>query len=81
DRLMDAVRQYSYLGQYPVTVSAGFATLEAGDLSDNWEQLIRRADIELYKAKGNGRDAFYIASDRSGAAPLTELPIPIQARA
>jgi diguanylate cyclase (GGDEF)-like protein len=81
ERLMDAVRQYSYLGQYPVTVSAGFATLEADDLPDTWEQLIRRADIELYKAKGNGRDAYFIASDRNETAPITEDPMPIQARA
>ena len=63
-RLMEAIRQYSYLGQYPVTVSAGFATLDQGDRSESWQALVQRADVELYKAKGNGRDAFFIADER-----------------
>lgn len=56
-RLIEAVRDYRFLGQHQVTISAGLATLPAsGDCT--WAQLIQRADAALYEAKSLGRDRF-----------------------
>lgn len=53
-RLVEAVRSYRYLGQHPVSISAGLATLQTDNAS--WPQLLARADAMLYEAKRQGRD-------------------------
>ena len=59
ERLLAAVRQYRFRDQYPVTVSAGIASLpESGG---SWAELVHRADVALYQAKAMGRDRFCIA--------------------
>jgi diguanylate cyclase (GGDEF)-like protein len=60
-RLTAAVGQYRFRGQHPVTVSIGLAALPAGDSERSWSNLVNRADAELYRAKGLGRDRFCIA--------------------
>jgi diguanylate cyclase (GGDEF)-like protein len=60
-RLVAAVRQYRFRGQHPVTVSIGLAALPADDLDRSWSNLVNRADAELYRAKGLGRDRFCVA--------------------
>ena len=61
ERLLDSIRRYRFMEQFPVTVSAGFATLGRGEVADSWQSLLGRADIELYKAKSQGRDGFFIS--------------------
>jgi len=56
-RLVDAVRQYRFLGIHPVTISAGLTTLPKTEIC-SWDQLVRRADAALYEAKGLGRDRY-----------------------
>ncbi len=58
-RLVDAVRSYRFLGEHPVTISAGLATLPL-DGNCSWPQLIRRADAALYEAKDMGRNRFCV---------------------
>jgi diguanylate cyclase (GGDEF)-like protein len=55
-RLIDAVRQHRFRDGLVVTVSVGLAALATDDSDRSWASLIRRADQELYKAKGAGRD-------------------------
>jgi diguanylate cyclase (GGDEF)-like protein len=42
-----------------VTISIGIAQFHVGE--ENWEGLLHRADEALYKAKGNGRDQWFVA--------------------
>ncbi len=58
-RLIEAVRDYRFLGQHQVTISAGLATLPANG-NCTWTQLIQRADAALYEAKSQGRDRFCV---------------------
>jgi diguanylate cyclase (GGDEF)-like protein len=58
-RLINAVRDYRFLGEHPVTISAGLATLPL-DGNCSWAQLIRRADAALYEAKDMGRNRFCV---------------------
>lgn len=58
-RLIQAVRGYRFLGEHPVTISAGLATLPL-DGNCSWAQLIRRADAALYEAKDMGRNRFCV---------------------
>jgi diguanylate cyclase (GGDEF)-like protein len=62
DRLMTAVRRYRFRDQFPVTVSIGLAILRADDADRSWNNLLPRADAELYKAKSQGRDRVCIAA-------------------
>jgi diguanylate cyclase (GGDEF)-like protein len=55
-RLIDTVRQHRFRGDLTVTVSVGLAALSRDDSDRSWADLIRRADNELYKAKGAGRN-------------------------
>lgn len=61
ERLIEAVRDYRFLGQHQVTISAGLATLPAKE-NCTWRQLIQHADAALYQAKSMGRDRFCIAA-------------------
>ncbi len=58
-RLINAVRDYRFLGEHPVTISAGLATLPL-DGNCSWDHLIRRADAALYEAKDRGRNRFCV---------------------
>ena len=58
-RLINAVRDYRFPGEHPVTISAGLATLPL-DGNCSWAQLIRRADAALYEAKDMGRNRFCV---------------------
>lgn len=58
-RMINAVRDYRFLGEHPVTISAGLATLPL-DGNCSWAQLIRRADAALYEAKDMGRNRFCV---------------------
>jgi diguanylate cyclase (GGDEF)-like protein len=58
ERLVNAVRQYRFRGLYPVTISAGMATLPQDDESCTWDGLMLRADAALYEAKDLGRDRY-----------------------
>ncbi len=60
ERLLKAVRQYSFRDQHPVTLSIGLASLPPGG-DQSWDSLIHRADLALYEAKAQGRDRFCIA--------------------
>ena len=53
DRLRAALHRFRFTENCKVTASFGVTTYQKGDTS---ESLIRRADLGLYKAKGNGRD-------------------------
>jgi diguanylate cyclase (GGDEF)-like protein len=61
ERLVAAVGQYRFRGQHPVTISVGLAALAADDTDRSWNNLVNRADAELYRAKGLGRDRFCVA--------------------
>ncbi|MDY0105785.1 MAG: diguanylate cyclase [Giesbergeria sp.] len=53
ERLLQQVRVHVFPHQQPLTVSAGVATVRAGD---SVESLLARADQALYQAKSSGRD-------------------------
>lgn len=61
ERLVCAVRQYRFCIEDPVSVSVGLAVLAPGDDDRSWTNLIKRADDQLYRAKGLGRDRFCVA--------------------
>ncbi|MES2535870.1 MAG: GGDEF domain-containing protein [Pseudomonadota bacterium] len=58
DRIMTAVREYRFNGTRNATVSIGFAVLSQGTPGQTWQNLIKLADDELYKAKSSGRNKY-----------------------
>jgi diguanylate cyclase (GGDEF)-like protein len=62
ERLLAAIRQYRFHGQYPITVSVGFASLPDASGDRSWASLLHRADTALYQAKGLGRNRSCIAA-------------------
>lgn len=75
ERLLKAVRQYSFRDHPPLTLSIGFASLPSdGDRS--WASLIHRADMALYQAKAMGRNMFCVdgAAERGPEATTGSEP-------
>jgi diguanylate cyclase (GGDEF)-like protein len=67
ERLLQQVRTHAFPHQGPLTVSAGVATVRAGDSVDS---LLARADEALYRAKRGGRDRVCAeAAEPSGVLP------------
>lgn len=60
ERVRDKVKESPILGT-PVTISAGVSNYQAGD--ETIEEIIRRADHGLYKAKHSGRDSVEHSED------------------
>jgi len=60
ERILAAVRQYRFRGEFPVTLSMGFTILLPDDQERNWTTLMQHADKLLYKAKSEGRDRYCI---------------------
>ena len=60
ERLVDAVREHAFDHGQAVTISAGLVVLQPGQVQ-NWDALVNRADIALYRAKAEGRNAFRMA--------------------
>lgn len=60
ERLVDAVRGRVFEHGQPVTISVGLAVLSSGQLQ-SWDALVHQADIALYRAKAEGRNAFRMA--------------------
>ena len=73
-RILDALRPPVRLGTKSVSsaVSIGIALNEAGTTS---EQLLRNADIAMYKAKALGKDRFEIYRDEMYASVLARLEL------
>lgn len=67
ERLLQQVRTHAFPHQGPLTVSAGVATVRAGDSVDS---LLARADEALYRAKHGGRDRVCAEA----AEPIGVLP-------
>lgn len=58
-RLVEAMREYRFLGDHPVTISVGMAILPK-NIECSWPQLLRRADAALYEAKNLGRNRYCV---------------------
>ncbi|MDB5796373.1 MAG: hypothetical protein JWP36_275 [Paucimonas sp.] len=71
-RLIGAARQYRYANEHTVTLSVGFAVLQASPVPDTWNSLLMRADVELYRAKSSGRDAYFVHTLPWAASPQAE---------
>ena len=57
ERVLHAVRQSRAIPDYRITVSIGLAAFQQIGPESGWvDSLIRRADEQMYKAKGAGRD-------------------------
>ncbi|MFJ3044830.1 diguanylate cyclase [Herbaspirillum chlorophenolicum] len=59
-RLIEAVRDHAFDHGQTVTISAGLVVLQPGQ-SQTWDALVHQADIALYRAKAEGRNAFRMA--------------------
>jgi diguanylate cyclase (GGDEF)-like protein/PAS domain S-box-containing protein len=79
-RILDALRPPVRLGTKSVSsaVSIGIAFNEAGTTT---EQLLRNADIAMYKAKALGKDRFEIYRDEMYASVLARLELEEELRA
>ena len=53
ERLRMIIENTQFINDIRITISAGVAELKDSDISDD---LVRRADEALYKAKNNGRN-------------------------
>lgn len=60
ERMLCAIRRYRFRGEFPVTLSMGFAVLEPDDKERSWTLLMQDADKLLYKAKSEGRNRYCI---------------------
>ncbi|NUU01265.1 GGDEF domain-containing protein [Herbaspirillum robiniae] len=60
ERLVDAVRLRAFDHGQPVTISVGLVVLQPGQMQ-SWDALVNQADIALYRAKSEGRNAFRMA--------------------
>jgi diguanylate cyclase (GGDEF)-like protein len=65
DRLVTAVRNHQFRTVGQVSVSVGLAMSNAAAAEDSWPALLKRADVELYKAKSQGRNRFSVSSPAS----------------
>jgi diguanylate cyclase (GGDEF)-like protein len=68
-RLLDAVRSEAHVAAglpQPLTVSVGLAA--AGEAQETTDELLRRVDAALYRAKAGGRDRAEVALEASAAA-------------
>jgi len=62
ERLLNAVRELNILFDektIKITVSLGIAQYRIG--GENWEELLKRADMALYQSKQNGRDRWTLS--------------------
>lgn len=71
EKLLSSVREALKAPDRPVTVSIGAATLHTGEEAAD---LLNRADMALYQAKGDGRDCLVLAPH-----PVTDSRVPAQA--
>lgn len=60
ERLVAAVRAHTFDHGQPVTISAGLVVLQPGQIQ-SWDALVHQADVALYRAKAEGRNAFRMA--------------------
>lgn len=60
ERLVAAVRAHAFDHGQPVTISAGLVVLQPGQIQ-TWDALVHQADVALYRAKTEGRNAFRMA--------------------
>lgn len=58
--LLESVRQHDFGHGRPVTISVGLAVLTPGQML-GWDALVHQADLALYRAKSEGRNAFRMA--------------------
>lgn len=58
--LLETVRNHDFGHGQPVTISVGLAVLSPGQ-SSSWDALVHEADLALYRAKSEGRNAFRMA--------------------
>ncbi|MEO6227296.1 MAG: GGDEF domain-containing protein [Thermomonas sp.] len=72
ERLLKAVRTYSFRDQPRLTLSIGFASLPP-DGDQSWASLIHRADQALYEAKAQGRNGFCIAPQMQRASENSDV--------
>jgi diguanylate cyclase (GGDEF)-like protein len=59
-RLVEAVRGHRFEHGATVTISVGLVVLRPGQML-GWDALVHQADVALYRAKHEGRDAFRLA--------------------
>lgn len=68
EKIRSAVEQHPYCGTGKITVSLGVAEYQAGEYLHDW---IKRADIEMYKAKNGGRNRVSCGKSSSLDSSLT----------
>jgi diguanylate cyclase (GGDEF)-like protein len=65
ERMRDRLREFTFLASMGLSVhlsaSIGVATLP--DVAGSAEELLRAADMAMYKVKGSGKDGIYVAQD------------------
>ncbi len=72
-RIQTTLRDPKYLGQGP-TVTASFGVV-AGEIAETFDDVVRRADNALYRAKRNGRDQVAVGSpEDDGVVRVAEPP-------
>ncbi|MET3431051.1 diguanylate cyclase (GGDEF)-like protein [Herbaspirillum seropedicae] len=59
-RLLESVRTQRFEHGHPVTISVGLAVLQPGN-QRSWDELVHEADLALYRAKNEGRNAYRMA--------------------
>jgi len=73
DRILESLRTPFSLGEHEVVVSASIGVAMSGASDDTAEEIVRNADIAMYRAKSRGKAGFVVFDEAMHANAVNRL--------